>query len=308
MKNILIGVDIGGTAIKIGKFSLAGELIHKWEIPTDRTEKGARILADVYRSISEQTDWDDVRGVGFGVPGPVVDSVVLACVNLGWKDVDVASEFTALLHRADVVVRASNDANVACSGEVFRGAAVGKRNVAMFTLGTGVGGGIMADGKLVDGKNGAGGELGHLVVDFDHRLPCNCGKHGCLETVASATGIVNLAKLHLTQTDRESSLRHFSDFSAKRVFDCAKAGDGIATRVVDEAADYLGRVTAGVMLSLNPEIVVFGGGVANAGAFLLDRIAAKADEYSAPFAQDTPIVGAQLGNDAGIYGAAYLVR
>ncbi len=308
MKQFLLGVDIGGTTIKIGKFDLSGDLIAKWEIPTDRSNYGNRILRDVYESISEHLDWDHVKGVGFGVPGPVAGDVVLACVNIGWSDMDVAAQFRALLGRLDIHVRASNDANVATTGEVFRGAAVGKKNVVMFTLGTGVGAGVVVDGRLVDGKNGCAGELGHLVVDFTRKLPCKCGKSGCLETVASATGIVNLAKLHLASSSAESMLSAFDDFSAKRVIDLAKIGDPVATAAVDEAADHLGRAVAAVLLTLNPELVVIGGGVSHAGPFFLDKISAKAQEYSRPFAKETPVVGATLGNDAGIYGAAYLVR
>ncbi|MDP3129744.1 MAG: ROK family protein, partial [Bacillota bacterium] len=216
--------------------------------------------------------------------------------------------FREFMTYEDVLVRASNDANVAATGEVFRGAAVGKKNVVMFTLGTGVGGGVVVDGKLVDGKNGAAGELGHLVIDFTHKILCKCGKHGCLETVSSATGIVNLARIHLQSSSVASPLRSMTDFSAKRVLDLAKAGDSIALAAVDDAADYLGRAIAGVLLSLNPEVVLIGGGVSHAGPFFLDKVAAKAQEYSSPFAKDTPIIGATLGNDAGMFGAAYLVR
>jgi len=304
----LFGVDIGGTAIKIGQFDAGGSLLQKWDIPTDRSDAGSHILRDVRDAIAARVAWDEVRGVGFGVPGPVVDDVVLTSVNLGWGQTDVPSAFRALLDRDDILVRASNDANVACQGEFFRGAGKGFRNVVLFTLGTGVGGGIVVDGSIVDGKNGAAGELGHLVIDFDHRLPCNCGKRGCLETVASATGIVNLARHHLRNTAEDSLLRRYDDFSAKRVFDCAKTGDAVALRTVDEAADYLGRAIAGVLLTLNPDVVVLGGGVSNAGPFFIDRVAAKAREYSDPFAKDTPFVGALLGNDAGMVGAASLVR
>ncbi|MFH0993601.1 MAG: ROK family glucokinase, partial [bacterium] len=308
VKNQLLGIDIGGTTVKIGRFGEYGELLDKWDLPTDKTDGGFFILKNIHDAVTQRGGWSAIRGVGFGVPGPVIGGIVQSCVNIGWKNLDIANEFQKLLKTPDIRVCATNDANAACIGEMHHGAAQGCRNIFMFTLGTGIGGGVVIDGKLVEGADGLAGELGHLVVDFVHSFPCKCGKMGCLETVASATGIVNLAKWHLVTDHQPSTLRQFTTFSAKRVLDLAKSGDAVAVQTVAEATDYLGRATAAVLLTLNPDIVVFGGGVANAGAFLIDQIAAKARIYVAPFAQKTPIVPAHLGNDAGIYGAAGLVR
>lgn len=307
MKKYLLGIDVGGTTVKMGKFDLSGNLLDKWEIPTDKADKGSRILAEIYAALNDRLDWDEVEGIGFGVPGPVSDGVVFNCVNLGWGTTDVPAEFQKFLNRPDIEVKASNDANVAAAGEAYQGSAKGFRNVCLFTLGTGVGGGIIVEGKVVDGTNGLGGELGHLQVDRTGRFPCNCGKRGCLETLASATGIVTLAKEYAA-ADGKSALHGLDNFSAKRVFDWAKAGDKAALAAVDEAADHLAYACSLVTLVTNPELFVFGGGVANAGTFLLDKIAERYPKYVKPFLREGRFALATLGNDAGMYGAAYLVR
>jgi glucokinase len=307
MKKYLMGIDVGGTTVKIGQFDLEGKLLGKWDLPTDRSDRGSHILEQIHASLAERLDLEEVKGIGFGVPGPVSEGIVFNCVNLGWGSTNVEQEFRRYLKNPDIQVKVSNDANVAAAGEVFQGAAKGYRNVCLFTLGTGVGGGIIVDGKLVDGVNGIGGELGHLLVDRAGRFSCNCGKKGCLETVASATGIVNLAKLHMAQ-DPTSLLHKFETFSAKRVFDLAKAGDRAALKAVDEAADYLAYAASLVTLVNNPEIFVFGGGVSAAGQFLLDLIEKHYPDYVRPFLQKGHFALASLGNDAGMYGAAFLVR
>lgn len=308
MNRYLLGVDVGGTSIKIGRFDLQGILIEKWDIPTDRSHNGESILKDIATSIISKVDVSNIEGIGFGVPGPVSDGVVLNCVNLGWGEKNVIEEFYQYFPYRQVTIRVSNDANVACAGEVFQGSGKGYKNVVMFTLGTGVGGGILVDGKIVDGLNGVGGELGHMLIDRLHNLPCNCGKTGCTETVASATGIVNLAKLKLKESNQRSTLRQYDNFSAKRVFDMAKQGDEIALEVIEEAADYLAYAMSIVTFTLNPELFIFGGGVSNAGDFLLDKIRAHYYPYVLPFIKDQKMVIASLGNDAGMYGAAYLVK
>jgi len=307
VKPYLIGVDIGGTTVKMGIFDHQGQNLEKWEIPTDKTDHGARILLDIYRSLVAHVKVEDILGIGFGVPGPVSDGVVFNCVNLGWGKTDVEAEFRKHIGPADLLIRVSNDANVAAAGEFFRGGGVGVNNLCFFTLGTGVGGGLILNGKVVDGVNGLGGELGHLVVDREGRFACNCGKHGCLETVASATGIVNLARLHLL-SEPHSLLHSVSPLTAKAVFDAAKAGDSAALQAVDEATDYLAYACSLVTFTVNPERFVFGGGGAKAGDFLLDKIASAYPRYVRPFLTRGEFALATLGNDAGIYGAAYLVR
>jgi len=308
MDKYLVGVDVGGTTIKIGQFDLEGNLLLKWDIPTDRTLNGDNILKDIYLSIAEKIDLTMIKGIGFGVPGPVSGTVVLNCVNLGWGTKDVAKEFHQFLNHPEIMIKVSNDANVACAGEVFQGSAKGYRNVVLFTLGTGVGGGILCNGEIVDGYNGVGGELGHMMIDFKHKLPCNCGKKGCLETVASATGIVNLAKLRLKSNRTRSLLRQFDNFSAKRVFDLAKQGDPVSVDVIDEATDYLAYAMSLVTLTVNPELFVIGGGVSNAGDYLIDKLQEHYYKYVNPFILEQKMVIASLGNDAGIFGAAYMVK
>ncbi|MDZ4197329.1 MAG: ROK family glucokinase [Candidatus Izemoplasmatales bacterium] len=308
MEKTILGVDIGGTSIKIGQFQLDGTLLQKWDIPTNRKNDGAHILEDIVDFVKQQFSLDSIKGIGFGVPGPVSNDVVSHCVNLGWGRVDVRSRVQELLGRIDIDIKASNDANLAAAGEVFQGAAKGYQNVCMFTLGTGVGGGIIVHGQLVNGKDGSGGELGHILIDRVHQFSCNCGKKGCLDTIASATGIVNLAKVRLQSTTQPSLLRTFENFSAKRVFDVAKGGDELAIEVVKEASAYLAQAMAYVTMTLNPDIFLFGGGVSNAGEYLIEHIKQIYFPLVQPFVFEVPIGLAKLGNDAGIYGAAYMVK
>ncbi len=287
---------------------LSGNLLEKWDFPTNRSDAGNHILAEVIREISTRVALDAVHGIGFGVPGPVANGIVLQAVNLGWKQVPVASLARELLGRDDIVIGVGNDANLATAGEVFKGAGQGMENVCLLTLGTGVGGGVVLHGKLVEGRHGLGGEFGHIVIDEVHRFPCNCGKKGCLETVTSATGIVNLAKHHLAHSDRPSLLRNFETFSAKRVFDLAKSGDELAVDVVAEVADYLAYALSIVTMSIDPDIIIFGGGVSLAGKYLIEQVERTFETYVTPFIKKANFALATLGNDAGIYGAAYLVR
>jgi len=213
-----------------------------------------------------------------------------------------------LLKDSSIIVKAGNDANVAAAGEMYKGAAQGFSNVLMFTLGTGVGGGIVIDGKLVEGVNGSGGELGHVIVDNKHNFTCNCGKKGCLETVASATGIVTLAKERLAGSKAWSPLRRFDEFSAKKVFDCAKDNDLIAKQTIDESMRYLALAMSTASLTLDPDIIVIGGGVSNAGEIIIEYVNKYFYDMVKPFIMKAKIVLASLGNDAGIYGCAYLIR
>ena len=308
MSKYLIGVDVGGTSIKIGQFTLDGILIEKWDIPTNKSNQGDRIISDIASSLINKLDVNTIEGIGIGVPGPVTNGLVLNGVNIGWGTKNVSEEFYQHFPHRHVPIRVSNDANVACAGEVFQGSGKGYKNVVMFTLGTGVGGGILIDGKIVDGQNGYGGELGHMSIDSVHKIQCNCGKKGCLETVTSATGIVNLAKIRLAESNLSSQLRQLDSFSAKRVFDYAKQGDEIALEVIEEAADYLAHAISIVSYVLNPELFIIGGGVSNAGDFLIQKIKKHYQKYVASFLSDQKIVIASLGNDAGIYGAAYMVK
>ena len=299
------GVDIGGTTIKIGLFSIEGDLIEKWEIPTNKAENGKHILKEIadfiHRTIKEKNiDKTDVFGVGLGVPGPVnKNGVVNGCVNLGWNAFNVEKEFNEI---SGFRVKVGNDANVAALGEMWQGAGKGYQDVLMVTLGTGVGGGCVLDGKIVSGIHGAGGEIGHMPVKNDEPIACNCGNHGCLEQYVSATGIVTQAKKVLDQDARSSSLRNYECLEAKHVYDEAENGDVVANEIVDSTCKILAKALAQICSVIDPEIIVIGGGVSKAGDILTSRITQSFKKYVFNACAQTPIVLAKLENDAGMYG------
>lgn len=305
-----IGVDIGGTSVKLGLFTAAGERKSQWEIPTRKEENGCHILEDVAASVrralkEQEICLNEVSGVGIGVPGPVDErGYVEVCVNLGWKDAWPARELSEMLD--GVTVKVGNDANVAALGEQWLGSGRGTSSLVMLTLGTGVGGGVIMNNQIVAGVHGIGGELGHITVNPQETEACNCGNHGCLEQYASATGVRRVAELLLEQSGKESVLKEHS-FSAKDVFDAAKAGDAVALQAVDTLGRYLGLVLANVSLTLDPEMFVIGGGVSRAGQILIDVIAKYYDRFLCLTKKRAKIILAELGNDAGICGAARMV-
>ena len=305
------GIDVGGTSVKCGLFLTNGTLVEQWEIPTRLENNGSSILPDVADAIKTKLDErgitkDNVDGVGIGIPGPVNENgEVPMAVNLHWGFKAVASELSAL---TGLPAKAANDANIAALGEAWKGAAEGAKNVILVTLGTGVGGGIIVDGKIVAGAHGAGGEVGHACVEPEEEAVCNCGNHGCLEQMTSATGIVRLAKKYLASHDTPSSLRERGEsISAKAVFDALKEGDAAAEAIVQEFSEYLGRALAVFACVVDPEVIVVGGGVSKAGQILIDGVAKYYREAAFIACKDTPIVLASLGNDAGIYGAAKML-
>lgn len=310
MKKYAFGVDIGGTTCKIGFFETSGKLLDKWEIKTNTENNGKSILSDVAKAVDDKLAQegigkDDVQGIGVGVPGPVKsDGVVNRCVNLGWGIVSVEEELNAL---TGLKIKAGNDANVAALGEMWQGAGAGCKDVVMVTLGTGVGGGIIVDGKVVAGFNGAGGEIGHITVNRDEAEACNCGQHGCLEQYASATGIVRMAKRKLAKTSEETGLRKFTELTAKDVFDEAKAKDAVALELVDEVCGILGAALSNIACVVNPEVVVIGGGVSKAGDILIENISRHYIETSFHACKETKFVLASLGNDAGMYGCVQML-
>lgn len=308
MREYLFGVDVGGTSIKIGKFDQTGELLEKWSIKTNKENHGESILKDITNAIKKNTPLKNVKGIGVGVPGPVTHDIVISCVNLGWQRKNIKQELHALLNDDEIIVRAGNDATLAAAGELYKGVAKGYKTVAMFTLGTGVGGGIILEDELVEGVNGVAGELGHTIVDFEHNYHCNCGKRGCLETVASATGIVKLAKENLEKSTVRSPLRRYQNFSAKKVFDFAKQGDYISKKTIDESMKYLAFAMANITLSINPEMIIIGGGVSHAGDIIIKSVEKYYYDMVKPFISHTSFAIASLGNDAGIYGCCYLVK
>ena len=310
MGKYCFGIDVGGTSVKCGLFQTDGVLVEKWEIPTRKENSGEAILPDIAKTILDKIaerklDKEEIDGVGIGVPGPVNERGEVPCaVNLFWGFKEVTKELTEL---TGLPSKAGNDANVAALGEAWKGAAAGAKNVILVTLGTGVGGGIIVDGKIIDGSRGYGGVIGHMTVDpFDDRV-CNCGKTGCLELYASATGIVYETKKALKDFKEATSLRDLDEVTAKDIFDAAKEGDTFAKERVDELGQKLALAAGNIALMVDPEVFVIGGGVSRAGQILLDAVNAHFKKYTFGKAQETGFVLATLGNDAGIYGAASLM-
>lgn len=303
------GIDIGGTTVKIGLFTTEGELLEKWEIKTRTENHGEAILPDVAESLQNKMQEKNIRksevdGIGIGIPAPVMeDGVVQKTANLGWGYKEVTREMKEL---TGLPVAAGNDANMAALGEMWLGAGKGQKNMIMVTLGTGVGGGIIVNGKPLAGSHGAGGEIGHFCVNEEETETCGCGNTGCLEQYASATGISRLARRRLERDDSPSSLRG-SEISAKAVFDALKEGDAVAKEIVEEFGSYLGHALAAIAVITDPSVIVIGGGVSKAGEILLEYVEKYFHEKVFFANQDTRFVLAQLGNDAGICGAAKLI-
>ena len=314
MSKYAFGVDVGGTTVKLGLFNDEGQVLDKWEIPTVKDNGGEKVLPDIAASIKNKMQEKnitaaDLVGVGIGAPGAVnADGfMVNGAVNIGWGSFDLAETLKKELD-LPVTVKAGNDANVAALGEMWQGGGKGYSNLVAVTLGTGVGGGVVHDQKIVAGRHGLGGEIGHIHIREGEKETCNCGGHGCLEQVASATGIAREARRKMAAKPDASVMRAYGDaITAKNVLDAAKAGDALALEVMDTVCYYLGWALATISMTVDPEIFVIGGGVSKAGTFLTDWI----DRY---YRELTPISEnkgevrlATLGNDAGIYGAARLL-
>ena len=313
MKEYAFGIDLGGTTAKIGLFTTSGALLEKWEVATDTSHAGEHILenlaAAVLGKMKEQSiQPEQVEGVGIGVPGPVLDSCIvpIVCANLGgWGERNVSAQLSGLLDGLKVLV--GNDANVAALGEIWMGAAKGAKNAVMVTLGTGVGGGVVVNGKVIDGVHGAGGEIGHITVNRHETAVCGCGKRGCLEQYSSATGVVRCMKKLLDENPDTPCVLRGTEFAAKDVFDAARNGDALAAREVDEMSDTLGMALANIASTVDPEAFLVGGGVARAGDVLFAPLNKHFQEYAFKSCRETPIKQASLGNDAGIYGAVRLI-
>ena len=309
MKKYAFGVDIGGTTVKMGLFNMSGEVEQVWEIPTRTENKGSMILSDIAKSIrgkitEEGLSDDEIAGVGIGAPGAVDgEGVVHQAVNLGWTRFNLKEELHDLVK---LPVKAGNDANVAALGEAWKGGGQGYDNMLLVTLGTGVGGGIINDGKILSGATGSGGEIGHIHLQDEEPDECGCGNHGCFEQYASATGVVRIAGRVLAATDKDSTL-HGKEYTSKDIFDAAKAGDGVAIEITKQYGDYLGKGLAVVASVINPEIIVLGGGVSKCGEMLFDLLKPSFEKYVFSGCGGVKFALAKLGNDAGIYGAAKMV-
>lgn len=306
MKTYGFGVDIGGTTVKIGLFNIDGTMLEKWEIPTNTADGGVAILDDVAASVlgkiaEKGIDKEEILGIGLGVPGPVDSTgVVHKCVNLGWGVFNVEE---ALSEKTGLIVKAGNDANVAALGEAWQGGGKGYQNVVMVTLGTGVGGGIILNGKILPGTNGAAGEIGHIHVDDEEEECCGCGNKGCLEQYASATGIVRMAKKKLASETRQTVLTEKHPLTSKDIFDAAKEGDVVAEELVEQLCNVLGTTLARVSCVVDPEVFVIGGGVSKAGEILTEGVAKYYDINAFHASRNCKITLAKLGNDAGMYGS-----
>ncbi|PEK54785.1 glucokinase [Bacillus toyonensis] len=313
----LVGVDLGGTTIKLAFINVYGEILHKWEIPTNTNEQGKHITLDVAKAIDKKLEElgelkSKLIGIGMGAPGPVhvASGMIYEAVNLGWKNYPLKD---LLEVETGLPVVIDNDANLAALGEMWKGAGEGAKDLICMTLGTGVGGGVIANGEIVHGVSGAAGEIGHITVVTENAFPCNCGKSGCLETVASATGIVRVAMQKIQETDKESMLRSMlaeeGRITSKDVFEAHGQGDELANEVVEKVASYLGLAVANLSSTLNPEKIVIGGGVSKAGDALLEPIQSYFEQYAFSRAvKSTKLAIATLGNDAGVIGGAWLVK
>ncbi|QTM99824.1 ROK family glucokinase [Sediminibacillus dalangtanensis] len=309
-----VGVDIGGTTVKLAIIKETGDIVEKWEIKTNLDNNGSSIPEDIWSSVEQKLKTiglrsSDLIGIGAGAPGFVDTDTgdVAVAVNIGWKDFALAEKLEKL---SDLPAVVDNDANIAALGENWLGAGNQAENLVAVTIGTGVGGGIIANGQVINGVNGTAGEIGHITVETDG-APCNCGRKGCLETVASATGIARQAEQYI-ESDQETILatvyKENGNVTAKDVFESAAAGDKASEAIIDRVTDVLGLAIANSATVVNPSKIVIGGGVSKAGEQLLIPLRKAFDKYALPrISEAAEFVTAKLGNDAGVIGAAYLV-
>lgn len=304
------GVDVGGTTVKLGLFDETGALLDKREIPTHTENGGERILPDIAAAIDtvlaeKGIAKTDVKGIGVGVPGPINDEgVINRCVNLNWGVFNLHDTLGSL---TGLRVKGGNDANCAALGEAWKGGGAGSRSSMFVTLGTGVGGGVILNGKILVGAHGVGGEIGHITVSAPDKYPCTCGKRGCIERYASATGIVRMTKERLAKDETPSTLRSAESLTCKDVFDAAKAGDSLAVETLESVFDYLGEALASACCVCDPERIILGGGVSKAGDYLLEGAKRHFEQHMFHACKGTEFSLATLGNDAGMYGAYRLI-
>ncbi len=316
MEKWLVGVDVGGTTIKLAFITMDGEIVEKWAINTNAANAGIHVVKDITNAITGKlTELNEpksrLHAIGIGAPGPIdlETGIIYGAVNIGWGTYPLR---TRMEEEINLPVATDNDANVAALGEMWKGAGNGAKDLVFITLGTGVGGGIVANGKIISGTNGAGGEVGHMTSIPSGGFLCNCGKTGCLETVASATGIVRIAHEKL-QTATESSLRNIyiknGRITAKNVFEQAKQGDILSLQVVNNVVFHLGLSLANIANVLNPEKIIIGGGVSKTGDFLIEKLQPYFEQFTFKRVREGATLHiATLGNDAGIFGAAWLAK
>jgi glucokinase len=310
-----VGLDVGGTTMKAGVVNDAGKLLSAPILVPTEPERGQEIglckMADAIRGAiaAANVDLKQITAIGVAAPGPLDlrTGVMLEPPNLKpWRNAPVR-QFIADEFKKPTAFQ--NDANAAAFGEWWCGAGRGASSLVMFTLGTGIGGGIVLNGRIVEGAHSHGGELGHIKVEMTNARQCGCGQRGCLEAYASASAIVARVQEALTASDDPSTLRNLSPLSARAVFDAAAAGDLVAETIVDETARYLAMAAANAMHTIDSEIIVFGGGMSLAGELFLRQIRKHVSEFAFPTpARMCRIEAAQLGTDAGIIGAAGCAR
>lgn len=311
-----IGVDLGGTNIAVGIVDEAGCIVAKTSTPTLPERHYSQIVRDMAacarKCMNELglTD-EDIHSIGIGIPGiaDTASAFVIACVNLGWTNIPLGDE----LHRYfDKPVFVDNDATVAGWAEYQAGVSKGTNSSVFLTLGTGVGAGLVVNGKIWSGTRNAAAELGHLVIEVDGEK-CTCGKSGCTERYCSATAIIRMAKEACREHPESEIVRSvdgdLSKITAKVVFDAAKEADIIATRIFRRYVKYLTIAVNNCVSFLDPDMIVLGGGVSRAGDFLLDAVNELLPSYLMfPMLKPPKVCLAKLGNDAGIVGAALLGR
>ena len=302
------GIDVGGTNIKLGLF-LNEQLINHFAIPTNITNKGEEILKEIKDFIlnyheENEIPFSNVKGIGFGVPGPVKDNFIIRCPNIGWENKYLVKEFKELLN-IDIPVYVANDANMAAFGE-YKKLNI-KENIVFITLGTGVGGAVIVDGKILEGSHGSAAELGHIQVDYINPQKCSCGLTGCLETVCAINGLIYLAKKAYYKKEFKTSLTKY-ELRPIEIFEAAKKGDELALAIVKEYTDYLAKGAATTAIITDPSVVLIGGGISNAGEILLTNLKEAYLKHAHYGVKDVKFELAKLGNQAGMYGAYYLVK
>lgn len=300
MLNKVMGIDIGGTSIKMALFDTMGTMLDRWQIPTNRENAGENIPDEIVNSIKERLanehNFDELLGIGIGVPGPVNQSVVKRAVNLGWSNFPLKQRIENALN---VPVALLNDANAAALGEMWQGSPEQLKDIVFVTLGTGVGGGIIVDGKILNGKHASGGEIGHIPVQSEDVRICGCGNENCLECYSSASGMVKT----MNQLVGEELVN-----DTKEIFELLAQDNSVAKETLARTIDYLARGIAGILNTLDPEELVIGGGLSEAGEAFLKPLEVALDRYVFPqISGDIRLRKATLGNDAGVYGAAYQV-
>ncbi|WP_408006760.1 ROK family glucokinase [Pseudalkalibacillus sp. A8] len=310
-----IGIDLGGTTIKMAIVDRNGNIVDKWGIPTDTSNNGRNISQNIADSIKEKVEnrgWkqNDIDGIGIGAPGFInmENGFIYHAVNVGWENYPLKDDLES---KTGLKVVVENDANIAALGEMWKGAGKQASDLICITLGTGIGGGIISNGTILHGANGMAGEIGHITSIVEDGAPCNCGKTGCLETIASATGISRIATEGLEENPASmlhKKLNEKGNVSAEDVFTCAAEGDEWANKVIEIITHHLGLAIANMANVINPSRIVIGGGVSRAGDQLMDPLKKVFGQFALPRVQEgSDFAIASLGNDAGVIGSARLL-